>query len=73
MAERLLAVAEHEFAKPGQWVTDSNPGIANSGLITTKYLWDKDLPYLLFLGRQVGSAWIAPTSSNIEESSLELV
>lgn len=35
--------------------------------------WHQDIPYWPFLGRQIGSAWVALTSSTIEESSLEFV
>jgi ectoine hydroxylase-related dioxygenase (phytanoyl-CoA dioxygenase family) len=35
--------------------------------------WHQDIPYWPFLGRQIASAWVALTSSKVEESSLEFV
>jgi len=35
--------------------------------------WHQDIPYWPFLGRQIASAWVALTSTTVEESSLEFV
>lgn len=35
--------------------------------------WHQDIPYWPFLGRQIASAWVALSSSTVEESSLEFV
>ena len=35
--------------------------------------WHQDIPYWPFLGHQIASAWVALTSSTVEESSLEFI
>ena len=35
--------------------------------------WHQDIPYWPFLGRQIGSAWVALSSTSVAESSLEFV
>ncbi len=35
--------------------------------------WHQDLPYWPFLGRRIGSAWVALTAATVEESALEFV
>jgi ectoine hydroxylase-related dioxygenase (phytanoyl-CoA dioxygenase family) len=40
--DRLRSVAEREFANPGQWVADSDPGAATNRLFTSRCLWPHD-------------------------------
>lgn len=35
--------------------------------------WHQDIPYWPFLGRKIGSAWVALTSATVEASSLEFI
>jgi ectoine hydroxylase-related dioxygenase (phytanoyl-CoA dioxygenase family) len=35
--------------------------------------WHQDIPYWPFLGRQIGSVWVALTEATIDESALEFV